>query len=219
MIKKNIAITQRLILNDSYYELREALDIEWAALLQRLNFLPIVLPIKYDFEKYFETIDIGGILLTGGNDISIYKSSEISLQRDSFEKKLIDYGIKNDIPILGVCLGHQCIGYSFGGKIIRARTIMHGKISPICHNKKGVFRGIPSPFQATRYHSLIVDPKKLPAVLQITARTDSSDIMGVQHKKHPTFGIQFHPESVMTEHGHKLLNNFIKEAKKFWKKA
>ncbi|MBU1007293.1 MAG: aminodeoxychorismate/anthranilate synthase component II [Candidatus Omnitrophica bacterium] len=114
-----------------------------------------------------------------------------------------------DIPILGVCLGHQCIGEVFGGKVIRARNLMHGKTSMVYHDGKGMFKGIPSPFEATRYHSLIVDKKSFPRSLTILARTKAKEIMALKHKKFPVWGVQFHPESILTEHGKKLLRNFI----------
>ena len=113
------------------------------------------------------------------------------------------------IPILGVCLGHQAIGAAFGGKIIRAPKLFHGKISQIRHDGSGVFRGLPNPFTATRYHSLIVERKSLPADLQVTAETDDDIIMGMQHKQYPLMGVQFHPESVLTDSGKQLLKNFL----------
>ncbi len=114
------------------------------------------------------------------------------------------------IPILGVCLGHQCIGQSFGGKIIRAKKLMHGKTSLIYHDRKGLFAGMKSPFSATRYHSLVVEKKSLPKDLEITAQTKDGEIMGLKHRKFPVWGVQFHPESIMTESGKKLLGNFLK---------
>ena len=115
-------------------------------------------------------------------------------------------GIK---PILGVCLGHQAIGEVFGGKIVSAKAIMHGKISQIFHNGKGIFKGIPDRFNATRYHSLAIEPESFPkSELDITAKTQDGEIMGVQHLRLPIFGVQFHPESVLTEHGFILLKNF-----------
>lgn len=114
------------------------------------------------------------------------------------------------IPILGVCLGHQCIGHVFGGNVVRAGRIMHGKTSKIYHSEKGIFRGMPDPFLATRYHSLLVERKSIPETLEITAWTKEREVMGLQHKKHPTFGVQFHPESIMTEQGKKILANFLK---------
>ncbi len=112
-------------------------------------------------------------------------------------------------PILGVCLGHQCIGHIFGGKVVRAKKIMHGKVSDVYHRKKGIFRGIENPFQATRYHSLLVENKSVPSILEITAWTKDKEIMGLQHKTHKTFGVQFHPESILTPSGKKILKNFL----------
>lgn len=113
------------------------------------------------------------------------------------------------LPILGVCLGHQAIGEAFGGRIVKAKRLMHGKTSTIKHNGKGLFKGIESNFQATRYHSLIVERKSLPRVLTITADTDDKTIMGLRHKTHPTAGVQFHPESILTETGKSILQNFL----------
>ncbi|HEY5682455.1 MAG TPA: aminodeoxychorismate/anthranilate synthase component II [Sulfuricaulis sp.] len=112
-------------------------------------------------------------------------------------------------PILGVCLGHQSIGQAYGGKIVRAKQLMHGKTSMIRHENKGVFAGLPNPFEATRYHSLVIDPSTVPDVLEVTARTDDGEIMGVRHKTLPVEGVQFHPESILTQHGHDMLNNFL----------
>lgn len=113
------------------------------------------------------------------------------------------------IPLFGVCLGHQALGQVFGGKVIRAPSPMHGKISAISHTGKSVFKGLPSPFSATRYHSLIVERESLPDILQITAETDDGLIMGLAHKKRPIHGVQFHPESIATEHGHAMIKNFL----------
>jgi anthranilate synthase component 2 len=113
------------------------------------------------------------------------------------------------IPILGVCLGHQAIGQAFGGRVVHARTLMHGKVSPIHHAGKGVFRGLPSPFNATRYHSLAIERASCPAELEITAWTEDGEIMGVRHRTLAVEGVQFHPESILTEHGHALLRNFL----------
>ncbi|RLD16599.1 MAG: aminodeoxychorismate/anthranilate synthase component II [Caldiserica bacterium] len=113
------------------------------------------------------------------------------------------------VPILGVCLGHQAIAYAFGGKIIKASRIMHGKVSSIYHYKEDIFKDVPSPFQATRYHSLIVSNKNFPKELMITAKTKENEIMGIKHKKYPLFGVQFHPESILTEYGKKIIRNFL----------
>ena len=116
------------------------------------------------------------------------------------------------IPILGVCLGHQSIGAAFGGKVIRARQVMHGKTSPIQHTGIGVFKDLPSPYTVIRYHSLAIERETLPPCLEITAWTEDGEIMGVRHREFNVQGVQFHPESILTEHGHALLDNFIKGA-------
>ena len=115
------------------------------------------------------------------------------------------------IPILGVCLGHQSVGQAFGGKIVHAKQLMHGKTSPIFHKGVGMFRGLPNPFTATRYHSLVIERESLPDCLEITAWTEDGEIMGVRHKTLAVEGLQFHPESILTEHGHKLLENFLNQ--------
>ena len=114
------------------------------------------------------------------------------------------------IPILGVCLGHQCIGEAFGGKIVGAKRLMHGKTSKIYHNKKEIFKSIKNPFDATRYHSLIVERKSLPKCFDIIAQTKEKEIMAIKHKEHPVWGVQFHPESILTTEGMKILRNFIR---------
>ncbi|MDD5060144.1 MAG: aminodeoxychorismate/anthranilate synthase component II [Candidatus Omnitrophica bacterium] len=114
------------------------------------------------------------------------------------------------IPILGVCLGHQAIGYYYGGKIVQAKKLMHGKTSKIYHNRKEIFKNIPNPFLATRYHSLLVDSKSLPLCLEVTAYTKEKEIMGLRHKEYPVWGVQFHPESILTKSGKQILDNFIR---------
>jgi len=118
------------------------------------------------------------------------------------------------VPILGVCLGHQSIGQAYGGKVVRAPVCMHGKTSMIHHQGKGVFKGLPNPFEATRYHSLIVDRASLPDCFEVTAETDDGLIMGLQHKTLPLHGVQFHPESIATQNGHALLKNFLEIAER-----
>lgn len=128
-----------------------------------------------------------------------------------------DAGISKDlirefagkIPILGVCLGHQCIGEVFGGKVVGAKRLMHGKTSLIYHNGKDIFKGVENPFEATRYHSLIVERESLPSCLEITAETKEKEIMGLKHKDYPIWGVQFHPESILTKEGKKILKNFV----------
>jgi anthranilate synthase/aminodeoxychorismate synthase-like glutamine amidotransferase len=127
-----------------------------------------------------------------------------------------DGGISNQViaelgptrPLLGVCLGHQCIGSVYGGKVVRAQRLVHGKTSAVYHNGRGLFAGVPSPFRATRYHSLIVE-EPLPECLEVTAFTSDGEIMGLRHKEYPIAGVQFHPESILTEHGKRILQNFL----------
>jgi anthranilate synthase component 2 len=177
-----------------------------------------------------------------GEDVRVYRNDEIDLA--SIEAMKPDHivispgpctpneagvsvpvikAFAGRIPLLGVCLGHQSIGQAFGGRIVHARQLMHGKTSPIFHAGLGVFRGLPNPFTATRYHSLVIERETLPDCLEITAWTEEngemSEIMGVRHKALavegvPLEGVQFHPESVLTEHGHQLLKNFLEESRK-----
>jgi anthranilate synthase component 2 len=127
-----------------------------------------------------------------------------------------DGGVSNELirrlgrttPVLGVCLGHQCIGHVYGGRVSRAPRLMHGKVSSVYHKERGIFTGVPSPFKATRYHSLIVE-EPLPECLEVTAFTRDGEIMGLRHREYPVIGLQFHPESILTEHGKRLLQNFL----------
>jgi len=164
-----------------------------------------------------------------GQDVQVYRNDEIDLHKIAQlkpEKIVISPGpctpneagislalikeFAGKIPLLGVCLGHQSIGQAFGGNIIKAKTLMHGKTSLIHHTSKGVFKDLPNPYTATRYHSLVIERETIPDCLEITAWTDDGEIMGVKHKMLAVEGVQFHPESVLTEHGHDLLNNFLK---------
>ena len=184
----------------------------------------IVLIDNYDSFTYNIVQTIGGF----GADVTVFRNDQVDIQTIEAlrpERLLISPGpctpekagisvdaIKHfagKIPILGVCLGHQSIGQAFGGEVIRAGRIMHGKTSPVTHDGKGVFTSHPSPFDAMRYHSLIVDESKLPDCMEITARTDQGELMGIRHKTLPIEGVQFHPESIMTPDGVQLLKNFI----------
>lgn len=168
-----------------------------------------------------------------GADVQVFRNDEITvpiLAQYSFSHLMISPGpctpneagvslevvrhFAGRVPLLGVCLGHQTIGQVFGGRIVRAKQVMHGKTSAVFHEAKGVFRGLPSPFVATRYHSLVVDSQSLPDCLEVTAWTLSADgsldeIMGLRHRELNVEGVQFHPESILTEHGHALLQNFL----------
>jgi anthranilate synthase/aminodeoxychorismate synthase-like glutamine amidotransferase len=115
------------------------------------------------------------------------------------------------VPILGVCLGHQAIGQAFGGKVVRAKQVMHGKVSQISHDSRGVFGSVPQGFIATRYHSLVVERQSLPSCLEISAQSEDGEIMGLRHRTLPVEGVQFHPEAMLTEHGHRMLENFLRE--------
>jgi anthranilate synthase component 2 len=117
-----------------------------------------------------------------------------------------------DLPMLGVCLGHQAMGQAFGGEVVSAKAIMHGKVSDVRHTGRGLFKGLPSPFKATRYHSLAVKRESFPDVLSIDAETEDGEVMGMSHKSRPLFGVQFHPESIASEHGHAIIGNFLQAA-------
>ncbi|WP_068621763.1 aminodeoxychorismate/anthranilate synthase component II [Paenibacillus tuaregi] len=154
-----------------------------------------------------DEIDIEGIKQLAPDHILISPGpctpNEAGISLEVIEK------LKGVIPIFGVCLGHQAIGQSFGGRVIRAERLMHGKTSPILHNGTSVFEGLPSPFTATRYHSLLVERESLPDCLEITAETEEGEIMGLRHKEYEIEGVQFHPESIITDHGHQILRNFL----------
>lgn len=168
-----------------------------------------------------------------GEEVLVHRNDEITLEdieRISPDHILISPGpctpneagislkvidtFKGEIPIFGVCLGHQSIGQAFGGEVVRAEKLMHGKTSPILHDSKTIFKGIPSPFTATRYHSLIVKRETLPDCLEISAETEEGEIMGLRHKEYPIEGVQFHPESIITDYGHQMLLNFLGKAEK-----
>jgi anthranilate synthase component 2 len=149
------------------------------------------------------------------NDIDVLKPDRICISPGP--KSPVDAGISVDVlqqfagklPILGVCLGHQAIGAAFGGKVVRAKEVMHGKTSRIAHTGEGVFKDLPSPFTVIRYHSLAIERASLPDCLEVTAWTDDGEIMGVRHKQFDIEGVQFHPESILSEHGHALFKNFL----------
>jgi anthranilate synthase component 2 len=167
-----------------------------------------------------------------GEDVSVHRNDEITLEEvEAMAPARIvispgpctpkEAGISvplirhfaGRIPILGVCLGHQSIGEAFGGRIVHARQLMHGKTSPIHHANQGVFAGLPNPMTATRYHSLVIEPESRPEVLEVTAWTEDGEIMGVRHRELAVEGVQFHPESILTECGHELLKNFLEESR------
>jgi len=173
----------------------------------------------YNLVQYFGELE---------QDVKVYRNDQVTV--DEIDKLAPDHivispgpctpneaGVSIEVikafagkrPILGVCLGHQAIGQAFGGKIVHAKELMHGKTSMVHHNGEGVFKGLPSPFEATRYHSLVIERETLPDCLGITAWTDDGEIMGVRHKEFMVEGVQFHPESILSEHRHDLLRNFL----------
>jgi anthranilate synthase/aminodeoxychorismate synthase-like glutamine amidotransferase len=164
-----------------------------------------------------------------GEDVRVYRNDEISLEEIEKMKPAAIFlspgpctpkeaGITVDvirtfyrkIPLMGVCLGHQSIGYAFGAEVVRAEKLMHGKTSPIHHDGQTLFKGVPNPFQAGRYHSLIIKRESLPDCLEVTAETEDGEIMGIRHREFPVEGIQFHPESILTPNGKRILRNFLK---------
>jgi anthranilate synthase component 2 len=173
----------------------------------------------YNIVQYFG--ELGEDVRTVRNDqITLEQIADMNPDRICISpgpKSPKDAGVSVDVlkafkgkkPILGVCLGHQAIGEAFGGRIIRARQVMHGKTSKIAHTGEGVFKGLPSPFTVIRYHSLAIERASLPSCLEVTAWTDDGEIMGVRHKEFDIEGVQFHPESILSEHGHAMLKNFL----------
>jgi anthranilate synthase/aminodeoxychorismate synthase-like glutamine amidotransferase len=164
-----------------------------------------------------------------GEDVRVYRNDEISVdavQKLNPAQIVLSPGpctpneagitlelitrLAGRVPLLGVCLGHQAIGQAFGGRVVRAGQVMHGKVSRVRHDAKGVFSGIPNDFVATRYHSLVIERASLPAELEITAQSEDGEIMGVRHRQLAVEGVQFHPEALLTEHGHQILENFLK---------
>lgn len=163
-----------------------------------------------------------------GEDLKVKRNDKVSLAKveENLPDKIIispgpgrpqDAGVSCEIikkfgsaiPMLGVCLGHQCIAYTFGADIVKAKTLMHGKVSLVHHNREGLFKGIENPFKANRYHSLIVEPESLPSELNVIAHTEKDEIMAISHSDYPLWGVQFHPESILTQTGKKILKNFI----------
>lgn len=179
----------------------------------------------YNIVQYFSEL---------GQEVTVRRNDDITLQEiDRLDPQYLIIGpgpcspkeagisvaamqhFAGKLPIMGICLGHQTIGEAFGGNIVRAKTLMHGKVSPVKHIGEGMFHKLPNPVTCTRYHSLVIDRSTLPDCLEITAWTDDGEIMGVRHKTLPIEGVQFHPEGLLTEHGHDMLNNFLKAFKHF----
>ena len=185
----------------------------------------------YVLNMYFEELE-QEIIVVRNDEITI-EYLEALYQKQKLEGIIISPGPKSPkdsgmsveivqkmgdkVPILGVCLGHQVIGYAFGGSISKGKQPMHGKVTPIKHNRQGIFDELPQNFEVTRYHSLVVDKEKLPKCLQIDAQDEDGTIMAISHINYPLFGIQFHPEAVLTEYGHEMLENYIKICRQWWR--
>jgi anthranilate synthase/aminodeoxychorismate synthase-like glutamine amidotransferase len=174
----------------------------------------------YNLVQYFGELGVRDLLVRRNDEITLEEIHRLGPERICLSPGPCspkEAGISCDVlrefgdgtPILGVCLGHQCMGEVFGGEVVRAPRLMHGKTSPILHDGLNLFAGLPSPFSATRYHSLIVRRETLPDCLVITAETAEGEIMGLNHRDYPIYGVQFHPESILTEHGHRILQNFL----------
>jgi anthranilate synthase/aminodeoxychorismate synthase-like glutamine amidotransferase len=174
----------------------------------------------YNLVQYFGELGVTDMLIRRNDQITLEEIESLGPERICISPGPCspkEAGLSNEIirtfgprlPILGVCLGHQCMGDVYGGEVVRADRLMHGKTSPVLHQGESVFRDLPSPFTATRYHSLLVRRATLPDCLQITAETAEGEIMGLRHREFPIHGVQFHPESILTEHGHHLLRNFL----------
>ena len=154
-----------------------------------------------------DAIDLDGVRALGPDGVVI--SPGPGRPEDAGVSSEVIAGLGDDIPILGVCLGHQCIGQVFGGAVVRAASVMHGKTSVVHHDGRGVLSGLPDPFTATRYHSLVVDPDSVPPELEVTAWTEDGTVMGLRHRERPIEGVQFHPESILTAEGHRLIENWL----------
>ncbi len=174
----------------------------------------------YNLVQYFGELEVGEMLIKRNDQITIAEIETLAPDRICISPGPCspkEAGVSNEvirtfgsrIPIFGVCLGHQCIGQVFGGEVVRADRLMHGKTSPILHHGTGLFAGLPNPFDATRYHSLLVRRESLPDCLEITAETAEGEIMGINHREFPIYGVQFHPESILTTHGKEILRNFL----------
>lgn len=208
---KKIAITQRLIKNEDYYELREALDTRWALLFNEINFLPIILPYNYNFENYFKSMNIDGILLTGGNDLNSINNNSESRTRDSFEKKLIEYAILNEIPILGICRGMQVIAEYFGADFIRVENQVNITHKLKINKKSKYFKQLARLDTVNSFHNYAV--KNIPKDLMISASSQSNIIKAIEHKNYKIFGQMWHSERETT-----FKNDELKLIKDFFNK-
>ncbi|WP_440651965.1 gamma-glutamyl-gamma-aminobutyrate hydrolase family protein [Candidatus Pelagibacter sp. HIMB1495] len=206
---KTIAVTQRLLLNENYYEVREALDVNWGKFFKKINFLPIILPIEFDHKRYFNSVKIDGIILTGGNDLNNVNKNKLSLKRDIFEKKLIKYCIKKRIPVFGMCRGMEIIGDFFGANFKRVKNQVGIRHSLDINKKSKYFNELNKISTVNSFHNYAID--KMPSDLIVSARSNSGIIKAIEHKKYKIFGQMWHSER------EKFLNkNQISLIKKFF---
>lgn len=189
---KKILVTQRLIQNDSYYEIREALDIQWGKLFMELEFIPIILPYEYDFETYFSNMEIDGILLTGGNDLASINNNVLSLKRDSFEKLLLDYAIKNNIPVFGICRGLQIIADYFSSEFIKVNNQVGIKHKLKVNKESKYFNLLNKLERVNSYHNYSI--KNVSNEILISATTEDGIIKAIEHKKYKIFAQMWHSE-------------------------
>jgi putative glutamine amidotransferase len=189
---KKILVTQRLILNESYHEVREALDIEWGKLFSQLDFLPIVLPVEVDFKKYFELENVSGVMLTGGNDLSIFNNNELSIKRDNYEKNLISYCIEHNIPLLGICRGMQLIGNYFNADFEKVSGHVAIRHSLVIDQNSRYYESLKEVKEVNSYHNYAL---KYPGDnIMISAKSPDGIIKAIEHKSRKVFGQMWHPE-------------------------
>ena len=194
------AVAPRVLVIDNY----DSFVYNLVQYLGELGAEPVV--HRHDAVSLDELVDLApdAVLVSPGPGDPGTHPESVGVSNDA----IVHFGTAG-VPVLGVCLGHQCIGHVFGGTVVRAPQVMHGKTSEISHDGRGVFTGVPSPFTATRYHSLVVARDSVPDALQISAESEDGLVMGLRHRELPVEGVQFHPESILTEHGHQLLGNFL----------
>ncbi len=189
---KKIAVTQRLVLNDNYYELREALDVNWGVMFEKLDFLPIVLPLEYSFEKYFKLLNIDGIILTGGNDLNVVNENMISKKRDIYEQKLIKHAIEMNIPLFGICRGMQIIADFFGSDFneVKDQVAIRHKLK--INKDSKYFVSLNKIKEVNSFHNYAV--KTIPAEMLVSAMSEDGIIKAIEHKKYKIFGQMWHSE-------------------------
>lgn len=207
---KVIAVTQRLILNQNYYEMREALDVKWGELFKKMNFVPIILPIEFEYKKYLNFLKIDGIILTGGNDLNSVNKNDMSLKRDNFEKKLINYAIKKNIPIFGMCRGMEVIAEFFGADFKKVKNQV-GIRHALKVNKKSIyFSQLNKISTVNSFHNFAID--QMPLDLIVSAWSNNGIIKAIEHKKHKIFGQMWHSEreKIFDKNQINLIKNFFK---------